>query len=88
MILGPEETSIIISIRLHWNKAVLPKGTKQVLYGLPQSALLWYNALVQVFVYLGYCAAETDKAYFVKYINSYVSVIVSNTRRRYPTLLQ
>ena len=81
MILGPEETNIIISIRPHWSQYVLPKGTMQVLvigglYGLPQSALLWYNALVQVFLDLGYCATDTDKACFVKYSNSYVSVIV------------
>ena len=81
MILGKEETSIVISIKPEWKRYVRENNTMQVLilgglYGLPQSALLWYNRLISVFMDLGYFASDVDKACFIKFDNKSISVIV------------
>ena len=81
MVKGKEETTILIKLKPSWSEYVNLTGTMTVLiyggiYGLPQSALLWYNRLVEVFLDLGYFISDSDQACFISNNGSSISVLI------------
>ena len=82
MIIGREETAVLILLQPSWAPFVNPDGTLLVmvtggLYGLPQSALLWYERLKLLMTDLGYVATSMDPACFVKYFDDgHISIAI------------
>jgi hypothetical protein len=72
MILGAEEVIVLLQIKPEWREYVRDDGTMIVmlrggLYGLPQSAKLWFNEVSGRIKDFGYTALQSDPCVFVKF---------------------
>ena len=73
MVIGVEETKILIELEPSWAPFVRKDGTIVVLligglYGMPQAALLWYERLSKTMAQAGYSpCCEMDRSCFVRH---------------------
>ena len=78
-----ETTRIIVKVYLDLANYVAPNGTMilevaRALYGLVESAWLWYQELSRTLVGLGYTVTEADRGLFVKKVYREGEIIASN----------
>ena len=78
-----ETTRIIVKVYPDLANYVEPKGTMilevaRALYGLVESAWLWYQELTKTLVGLGYTVTEADRGLFVKKVYRSGEIIASN----------
>ena len=78
-----ETTRIIIKVYPDLANYVMPNGTMilevaRALYGLVESAWLWYQELSKTLVNLGYTVTEADRGLFVKKVFKGDAVVASN----------
>jgi hypothetical protein len=72
MRLGAEEVEVVLKIKPEWKSYRRRDGSMLVmllggLYGLPQSAKLWYDEVSSKLKKFGYLATESDQCCFVKF---------------------
>ena len=72
MRLGPEEVEVLLKIKPEWSTYRRRDGSMLVmlrggLYGLPQSAKLWYDEVSSKLKGFGYVASESDQCCFIKF---------------------
>ena len=78
-----ETTRIIVKVYPDLANYVAPNGTMilevaRALYGLVESAWLWYQELTKTLVALGYTVTEADRGLFVKKVYRGDEIIASN----------
>ena len=78
-----EVTALIVKVYPDLANYVMPNGTMilevaKALYGLVESAWLWYHELADTLQTMGYRIAEADRGLFVKQITDGDKVVASN----------